>query len=455
MQSSQSFRRSRRQLAAWYTGVMTLILMAGTYTIYRLIVHARWVHLERDVQQLAIALDRQIQPALTRPGTFSAIAPTTLPGLCLTNQDCNNVSSVEAPLQEQLLQTIPQINDEYCVRFVDLNDQTVATLNIPLDKSVCDRPEVWDPCRTCQRDTYYYYKYYPLQDVAQQDWGTLRIARSLNQLDWYLLYVEITLLGLLLLAVLLVGYASWWLAGMAMRPLQQSYEQMQQFTADASHELRTPVAAIRAMVQAALRSSEDLTPEEITTALQTVDRQSQRLTRLLQDLLVLSTLDQAAKDRSKAVCDLTTLLKDLVEEFQAIARTADVKLVLNFPTAKAIHTLGNPDQLHRAVANLLSNGIQYTPAGGQVTLTLSSESTHHAIIEVADTGVGIAAEAQAKIFDRFYRVEKERSRHSGGSGLGLAIVQAIAQAHNGTVQVTSEPGKGSTFTLRVPMLIVL
>jgi len=457
MSHSHPFRLSRRRLAAWYTGVMTLILIAGSYALYRLLIHARWLHLERDMQKLAIALERRIHPVLEQPGQFSPTIQQQLPGLCIGAQTCAVTLGPDrslATLPTFLTDSVIQEKDKYCVRFLNPSGDPVASLNIPADNEACNGVKFWRRMRDRQGE-HYHQKRYPLQTTTQADWGTLQIARSLNTLDWYLFWVEIVLLVLLLLSIALVGYASWWLAGMAMQPVEQAYHQMQQFTADAAHELRTPVAAIRAMVQTALRSADDLTPEEVNATLQTVERQSHRLSRLMQDLLVLSQMEQATGANTRKICDLSDLLKTLAEEFQDMAASSQVSLGLEFCATVPVHVLGYPEQLHRAVANLLSNGIQYTPAGGRVTLSLDSEATHEAIIQVRDTGVGIAPEAQARIFDRFYRVDKERSRHSGGSGLGLAIVQAIVLGHKGSIQVESELGKGSTFTIRLPMLVVL
>jgi len=453
MRSSQPFRRSRWQLAAWYTGVMSLILIMGSYVIYRLVVHARWLYLERDMQQLAIALERRVRPFLEQPGQLNPGIQEQIPMLCLPNQPCAIAPTAPPSLADlqEILNIEPFLEkDKYCIRFVDPDGATLATLNIPFDNTTCQGENFWEWMRD-RRGEHYHRRRYPLQTLSQEDWGYLYVARSLDMLDWYLLGVELALLGLLILSIALVGYASWWLAGMAMQPLRESYEQMQQFTADAAHELRTPVAAIRAMVQAALRSS-TLTHEEVRITLQTVERQSSRLSRLMQDLLVLSQIEQDTITRSRKICDLIPLLKDLVEEFQPMATQSQVNLTLDIQTTASTQILGYSEQLHRAIANLLSNGIQYTPAGGRVELILTTDVAHDVLIQVRDTGIGIAPASQSKIFDRFYRVEKERSRHSGGAGLGLAIVQAIVHSHQGTIEVESEPGQGSTFTIRLPHL---
>jgi signal transduction histidine kinase len=121
---------------------------------------------------------------------------------------------------------------------------------------------------------------------------------------------------------------------------------------------------------------------------------------------------------------------------------------------KPLNVIGEEEQLYRLVSNLIVNALQYTPSDGQVTVVLDC-SDHHALIHIQDMGIGISRQEQMRIFERFYRVNSDRSRASGGSGLGLAIAQAIVQAHQGSIQVQSELGKGSTFTIRLPLGVAL
>jgi signal transduction histidine kinase len=151
----------------------------------------------------------------------------------------------------------------------------------------------------------------------------------------------------------------------------------------------------------------------------------------------------------RPVC-LNDLVSDVAEELSALAIAADLTLSIDIRTPEPLHVNGDEEQLYRLIFNLVVNAIQYTPAGGQVAVILDS-STQQALIYIKDTGVGIALPEQTRIFDRFYRVNSDRSRHTGGSGLGLSIAKAIAIAHNGSIDVQSELGKGSTFTIRLPL----
>lgn len=447
----RSFRLSRRRLAFYYTVVMSFILSLSGIVVYKLIVHARWLNLDAEMKLVAAVLEDAIEPSLQRPGQLDAAAEQHLPGLCREVSQCQT-QSIEALSKvfqgrRSLLYQVQSGN--YCARFKNRQGEQVAVLLLPANTpQPCNHPDFWKT-RTDSQGQYYHQAYYPLYTVDRQLWGSLQIVRSLNPLDSYLFRVEIVLLILILTGIAGVGISSWWLAGIALRPAQHSYEQMQQFTADAAHELRTPLAALRAMVQTGLRSS-DLSVEEAREVLQVAERQSQRLTVLVQDLLLLGQLDQQGTGGASADCHLNRLLEQLVEEFTAMAQTANLRLGLELQTTKLLSIAADENQLYRALANLLSNAIQYTPAGGQILLSLSQVASV-AVIRVQDTGVGIPLEEQQRIFDRFYRVKRDRSRHTGGSGLGLAIVQEIVRYAGGSIEVESEPGSGSTFTVRLPI----
>lgn len=234
-----------------------------------------------------------------------------------------------------------------------------------------------------------------------------------------------------------------------MRPIYRSYQQMQRFTTDAAHELRTPLAAILATVDSVSRLP-SLTELETRDTLKTIERQLNRFFELVKDLFLLARLEQhTLAIQRESVC-LNDLIHDLVEEFAALADANGLTLAAEIQVAKELHILADEDQVYRLISNLVVNSIQYTSTGGAVTLVLNRDEGH-AVIQVRDTGMGIAPEEQVHIFDRFYRVNRDRSRQTGGSGLGLAIAKAITEAHEGNLQVQSEVDRGSTFTVRLPL----
>ena len=272
---------------------------------------------------------------------------------------------------------------------------------------------------------------------GQDLWAYLLVGRSFQDFDSYLSVVRWALFLGFVVAIALVAIASWWLAALAMRPIYESYQQIQQFTADAAHELRTPLAAIQATVESVLRVSH-LSEVESKETLTVISRQNKRLTSLVSDLLLLSRFDSEQQVLEKQRCCLPDILNDIAEEMSAFALSKQISLAIDIQTQPQLSTLGNEEQLYRLVINLVNNALTYTPSGGQVTLSL--EKKHQdAIISVKDTGIGITLEEQRKIFARFYRVDAARSRQTGNSGLGLAIASAIAKAHGGNLTVTSQP----------------
>jgi two-component Ni(II)/redox sensor kinase NrsS len=214
----------------------------------------------------------------------------------------------------------------------------------------------------------------------------------------------------------------------AMQPIYQSYQQQQQFTANAAHELRSPLASLLATVEAILR----LPPthqQDVPSMLQRVERQGRRLSYLIADLLLLVSLEQDSSPKPFQPCCLNDLIADLTEELSELATASNIHLTSRVPKSE-IYVLGNESQLYRLVSNLIANAIQYTSAGGSVQVSLS-QSERTAVMAIEDTGIGISPTEQSRIFERFYRVNSDRSRQTGGTGLGLAIASAIAHRHQG------------------------
>jgi signal transduction histidine kinase len=225
---------------------------------------------------------------------------------------------------------------------------------------------------------------------------------------------------------------------------------MQQFSADAAHELRTPISSLIATAE---NAHEDLplSLQETQQFVATIERQSQRLAKLVQDLLLLSQIEQTQQPSYSQSCNLNDLVTDVVESVSILKIAAPIELVVQIGTQERLFIQGNEAQLSRSLTNLVMNALQYTPARGKVTVILTKQD-HDAVIQVQDTGIGISSQDQARIFERFYRVSRDRSRQTGGSGLGLAITKAIVRSHHGSIQVESRLDRGSTFTVRLPLI---
>jgi heavy metal sensor kinase len=228
--------------------------------------------------------------------------------------------------------------------------------------------------------------------------------------------------------------------------LHESFAQVRQFSADASHELRTPLTIMRGEIELALRSPK--TPEDYRAVLESALEEIMRMTAIIDNLLVLAKADQGTYHTDFSEVDLGALVQELYEDSEVLAERKGIRLGLR--ATADITIVGDRLRLRQLVLNLIDNAIKYTQQGGAVTLALGRENGF-ALIEVSDTGIGIPAEEQTKIFDRFYRVDKARSRELGGSGLGLSIAKWIAELHRGTITVSSSPNNGSTFTVLLPL----
>jgi heavy metal sensor kinase len=226
--------------------------------------------------------------------------------------------------------------------------------------------------------------------------------------------------------------------------LEAAFERQTRFTADASHELRTPLAIIRSHAELAL--ARPRSGEEYREALEACLRAAGRMTGLVNGLLTLARADAGRLDLQRQPVDLRRVVEENVALFRPLAEKKGVSLVADL--APAVVT-GDAGGLGQVVTNLLSNAAQYNRPGGEVCLRLGV-SDGAAVLSVADTGCGIPAEDRPHIFERFYRVDKARSRAQGGSGLGLAICKSIVEAHGGTIDFETEPGRGSTFWVRLP-----
>lgn len=224
--------------------------------------------------------------------------------------------------------------------------------------------------------------------------------------------------------------------------LDAAFAQQQQFTADAAHELRTPVSVILTQTQTTL--NRDRSAAEYREAVESCQRAAQRMRRLIESLLELARLDAGQQPMKQLPFDLSQTARDSVTLVGPLAEGRHVKISCDVPPLECV---GDSDRLSQVVTNLLINAITYNKENGEVRVAGSAKNGS-VILTVSDTGIGISAGELPRVFDRFYRVDK--SRTSGNTGLGLAISKAIVEAHGGTIEVSSAPDVGTAFTLRLP-----
>ena len=229
--------------------------------------------------------------------------------------------------------------------------------------------------------------------------------------------------------------------------LDASVERMKQFTADASHELRAPVSLIRTTAEVAMLR--DRPPEEYREALSQILEESERTSKLVDSLMMLARADSGKEDLERVEADANAILQEAAEQGERLARNRSLDFRVSVPN-ESLPVVADSEALRRALLILIDNAVKYTPDGGRVEVSLDRKDGH-ALIAVADTGIGMAEQDIPHIFDRFWRADKARSRAQAGVGLGLPIARWIVAMHRGEISVTSAPGKGSRFEVTIPL----
>ncbi len=226
--------------------------------------------------------------------------------------------------------------------------------------------------------------------------------------------------------------------------LEHSFDQQVRFTADASHELRTPIAVILAKCQLALMR--ERSAEKYKEALSTCEASAQHIRRLVDSLLELARVDSGEFQIIKIDGDLGRITEDCVHMLRMLAEAKQIEVHANCPATPCSL---DPDRINQVVINLLSNAIKYTQEGGRIEISTRTEP-NECIVTIADNGQGIAPEDLPHLFDRFYRADKGRSNERKSTGLGLAITKAIVEAHGGRIEVSADIGQGSSFSVHLP-----
>ncbi|ABZ84108.1 signal transduction histidine kinase, putative [Heliomicrobium modesticaldum Ice1] len=268
----------------------------------------------------------------------------------------------------------------------------------------------------------------------------------------HVLYRLLFVLGVLsILFLLLAAGAGYYMAGRAMVPIIHSFHRQREFVADASHELRTPLSILQSSIDVIEADDARNLSEFSRQVLADMKDEVGRMTRLVGDLLTLARADSGKLELQRESFDLRPVAEQLFRTFQHRAKAQGLTMEMEGPPTLPVFV--DRERITQLLCILLDNAVKYTPEGGKVSLSLARSGGGHndtLQVKVQDTGIGISAEDQQHIFERFYRADKGRSRQAGGVGLGLSIARWIVEAHGGTIRVESAPGKGSSFIVIVP-----
>ncbi|MCE2718975.1 MAG: sensor histidine kinase [Dolichospermum sp.] len=463
------FQATRRRLAIWYTAITAILLLLFASGVY-LYVHSTLIERVDDtLYHVVEVVERSlvIEATKIQPNQLRVNVKSSFPNNAENAEDDRIDLEWFSPTGELLWSTFSEI------------------LNIPIHPNhtgetvrVASKGGWGESAQLLRQVT-------KRIERGRQVLGYLRVSHpwfEVTKPSRQLIFDLALGISLMLLSVAASG---WFLSGKAMKPVGESYQRLKQFTADASHELRSPIALIQTNVQVALADL-DLVKEENNTLqyrqqLKIMERLTQRMGKLVNDLLFLARQDSGINTDVFSPCPLDALLMEVVEEQQLVAREKQINLVLNLVASSGTEVnpelqenwftlIGNWEQLVRLFTNLIGNALHYTPVQGVIKVELERIeginrvtgrrcTNSHLQIKVSDTGIGIPRDALPKLFDRFYRVdparthrsEKSSSTTNTGSGLGLAIAQAIIAHHQGQIQVSSTLGEGTTFMVTLPL----
>jgi OmpR-family two-component system manganese-sensing sensor histidine kinase len=419
------FQATRRRLALWYTTVTAILLLVFASGFYFYVRGTLIERIDDTLSHVAEVVQRSlvIQPAPGRQIRVNVEESFRDNAIALEDDhiDLEWFSATGQVLWSTFAEPIEvplHLNrDGETVRLSELQSLRQITERVQMGRQVLGYLRVSHP------------------------W--FEVTKPTRQLTWDLLIGTTIMIGI-------VAGIGWFLSGLAIQPIRESYQRLKQFTADASHELRNPIAVIQTNVQVAL-ADPDPDAQSQRYHLQVVERLTRRLGKLVDDLLFLARQDSGIVQPQRTLVAIDELLLEVAEEQSAIATEKNIALGCLIQTDQT-EVQGDRDQLTRLLTNLVSNAVQYTPANGKIALELTQLKRPHAAVQIKirDTGIGIPEASLANLFDRFYRVDPARTKATGGSGLGLAIAQAIVENHHGQIQIESQVNQGTTVTVTLP-----
>jgi len=409
------FGSVRIRLTLWYAGVLALSLVAFALVIYY--AAARSFHERQDeslrsiAQTVASAYVEEIGEAhsLTKAAEI-VLVELTFPNRYVQIIDSNGHPIASSKNLSGTVLTIPPGT----VGFVTVDGMRVAVVPVSTDYAL----------------------------------GFAAVAEPLSVLDEGLGQLRRAFFAGVPLVLLLASLGGYLLARKSLAPIAAMVTEQQRFIADASHELRTPLAVLRGETEVALGKTR--TVEEYQESLTLIQEEAERLSRIVEDLFILARQPiESPTALIKEPVSLTEVVKDCARAAQVLAVRKGVRLKLeNDSTSIALNA--DEELIKRMILNLLDNAVKYTPEGGEISLALEKHNGSAEIV-VRDTGIGLSERDQQRVFDRFYRVDKARSRALGGAGLGLSIVRTIVEAHGGEITIESATNQGTTFTVSLPL----
>jgi signal transduction histidine kinase len=418
------FNRSRRNLASWFTLTMGSILIVFAAVVYYWVVIDKLEELDRLLYKKTSVMAANVKSQL--------------------HNGQRQLDLEHVPLLGSMVQPLPDSQLVYATWYDEQKQLVQFFGSIP-----SDRLSVLGGFDTIKTDSKVWLRQVTLP-VHQNGLliGYLQAAMPMTATESALAEFRMVLAISAPITLGVIALTGWWLGGLAMQPIRHNYNHLQRFTADASHELRSPLTAIISNAQYGfLSKSTDI--EVQRQRFQKIFDIAKSMSNLVNNLLFLARYQGKLPTESLQQIDLNNLLVQITNDYSTQPDAQHLSLVLKLPNNN-ITVLGDASLLRQVFINLLNNACKYTLASGQVELQLFTQS-NWAVIKIIDSGIGIPKADLPYIFERFYRVDKKRSRQTGGFGLGLAIAQQIVQCHGGQISIDSRLQKGTTLQIILPI----
>ncbi|WNC28740.1 HAMP domain-containing sensor histidine kinase [Thermosynechococcus sp. PKX82] len=445
----------RHRLFFIYFLVITGILSISSFSIYSLIVYHRYNQLDDHLKEVGtqsaniLEILQHEYEELKKEPKYKGYVPKNVSG------DLQPIT-VSQLMGKYYFESVYEVMTNFpshfsqSVQWYDKDKKLIVYEGRRMDK--VSIPNHLSDAGTIVKEDQYRYFFLPVYARAnkmephRQAIGYVCVIESTAELDRELEYLKsiflLNILGISMITLL----AAFWLTNQSLQPILILLNQLKQFTADASHQLRHPLTAIQSSISLLEQYSKNLEPSQ-SNKFKVILSACYQMNTLINQLLLLARMDHHKLDQSQWVnVDLDELLESLVELQYDRAKKKQIHLTYHCDTNAYVY--GNPEQIYEIFSNLLDNALHYTPSHGAVTINLKKRGAF-AIVEVQDTGIGIPPEDICQVFNRFWRSQEAQLYHAQGSGLGLAVVKALVEHYGGTVDVQSQRHQGTTFTVKL------
>ncbi len=433
------FQGLRVRLTLWYCGVLGTALVLFCVVLYLVAQYALLNPIESSV----------LGDAHSHADRWSMSSPAQA---CMSDAGAPPNQFGSPPPYDNSMQHMLACFDQNgtLLQYTDTTYLSSAFLTNTLAKTALQNGSAYDTVNAPSTGTIYRYAVAVPSPTGHGYIGVVMSGGAIQSQNQDLSILLVILLSVGGVTLLGAGLGGMFLASRALVPAHLAFTRQQRFIADASHELRTPLTLMRADAEVLLRGRRKMAAEDVAL-LEDIVAEANHMSTLATSMLTLARLDANSQHYEQEVVSLDALTLQGVERVSAFAEQKGV--TVQRETVNNAFVIGDPMQLEQAVLVLLDNAIKYNRPHGQVTVR-TSISNGQARLEVIDTGIGIAAEHLSRLGERFYRVDKARSREAGGTGLGLSIAQRIAAIHSGRLILTSVPNQGTTATLLLPLVTV-